>query len=74
MQLRRKKNQLNALDQANAAIVGIGALNYGLVGTLNFDLVRALLGPNSKATRAAYTLVGASAVYLFTRAAQAATR
>jgi len=42
----------------------IGALNWGLVGLLNFDLVAAIFGKKSTASRLVYTLVGAAGVYL----------
>ena len=47
----------------------IGALNWGLVGFFNWDLVRALLGNDagtsaSAASRAIYALVGLSGVGL----------
>jgi uncharacterized membrane protein YuzA (DUF378 family) len=42
----------------------VGGLNWGLVGLLNFDLVAALMGPQSVLSRLVYTLVGVSAAYL----------
>ena len=38
----------------------IGAINWGLVGLLHFDLVAALLGETSLFTRIVYILVGVS--------------
>ncbi len=35
----------------------IGAINWGLVGLFNFDLVATLFGPMSIATRVIYTIV-----------------
>lgn len=43
----------------------IGALNWGLVGLLNFDLVATLLGSWPGLVKLVYILVGASAVYVF---------
>ena len=43
-------------------LVTIGAINWGLVGLFQFDLVAQLLGPMSGASRAAYTLVGLAGV------------
>jgi len=40
------------------ALVTIGALNWGLVGIFQVDLVAALLGPMSTASRAVYGLIG----------------
>ncbi len=45
-------------------LVVIGALNWGLVGILNFDLVAAVFGKKSIISRLVYTLVGLSGVYL----------
>lgn len=41
----------------------IGALNWGLVGLLNFNLVNAVLGSWPTLERLVYILVGISAVY-----------
>ncbi len=40
----------------------VGALNWGLVGLFNVDLVAWLLGPMSTATRVVYVLVGLAGV------------
>ncbi|MDQ5816195.1 MAG: DUF378 domain-containing protein [Actinomycetota bacterium] len=63
---RKKKvvEPTTSLDAAAASLVTIGALNWGLVGLFNFDLVATLLGRGSKLSRLVYTAVGASAVYL----------
>ncbi|MGI5990956.1 MAG: DUF378 domain-containing protein [Methanosarcina sp.] len=42
----------------------IGAINWGLVGLLNFDLVAAIFGKKSFISRLVYTLVGLAGVYL----------
>jgi uncharacterized membrane protein YuzA (DUF378 family) len=42
----------------------IGALNWGLVGLLDFDLVAAIFGKKSIASRLVYILVGLAGVYL----------
>lgn len=44
------------------ALVLIGALNWGLVGLFNFNLVAALLGDGSALSRIVYSLVGLSAL------------
>lgn len=44
-------------------LIGIGGLNWGLVGLANFDLVAAIFGDMSIMSRIIYLLVGASAVY-----------
>lgn len=42
----------------------IGAVNWGLVGLFNFNLVEALLGSMPMVVKLVYILVGASAVYI----------
>ena len=66
-------DEFNGLDQAAGAVIGLGALNWGLVGVANFDAVRALFG-KSAASRAVYALMGASAAYALLRGAQMAKR
>jgi uncharacterized membrane protein YuzA (DUF378 family) len=41
----------------------VGGLNWGLVGTMGFDLVRAIFGDMTLLSRIVYTLVGIAAVY-----------
>jgi hypothetical protein len=41
----------------------VGGLNWGLVGTANFDLVAAIFGAGSMLSKVVYTLVGLAAVY-----------
>ncbi|MBI4009344.1 DUF378 domain-containing protein [Candidatus Roizmanbacteria bacterium] len=48
------------------SLVVIGALNWGLVGLLNFNLVNALLGSWPTVEKLLYIIVGASAIYDFT--------
>ena len=66
-------NEMNGLDEMAGAIVGLGALNWGLVGLANFDAVRAMFGKGA-AARAAYGLIGASAAYAVVRGTQLAKR
>jgi len=42
----------------------VGALNWGLVGLFNTDVVALVLGAGSGLTRLVYVLVGLSAVYI----------
>ncbi len=46
------------------AIAIIGALNWGLIGVANFNLVEYLLGPGSIASRVVYSIVGLSGLAL----------
>lgn len=43
-------------------LVIVGALNWGLVGIFDFDLVKYIFGDMSTLTRIVYTLVGLSGV------------
>ncbi|MDO8618455.1 MAG: DUF378 domain-containing protein [Candidatus Daviesbacteria bacterium] len=43
----------------------VGALNWGLVGLLNLNLVSTILGAGSSLEKLVYILVGVSAVYVF---------
>ena len=45
-------------------LVVVGALNWGLVGALDFNLVNMLLGAWPMVEKLVYILVGLSAVYL----------
>jgi uncharacterized membrane protein YuzA (DUF378 family) len=45
-------------------LVIIGAVNWGLVGLFQFDLVAALFGPASALSRLVYALVGVAGVAL----------
>lgn len=44
----------------------IGALNWGIIGIFDYNVVSALLGDGSAFTRIVYTLVGLSGLYLIT--------
>ncbi len=54
---------LKSIDIIAYALLLIGALNWGLVGFLGFDLVAALFGQMSVLSRAVYALVGIAAIY-----------
>lgn len=45
-------------------LVIIGAINWGLVGFFNFDLVALIFGEMTLFARIVYGLVGISAIYL----------
>lgn len=46
-------------------LVIVGALNWGLIGVLNFNLVNMILGSVPMIERVVYILVGLSAVAMF---------
>lgn len=45
-------------------LVLVGAINWGLVGLMGYNLVESLLGVGSQLTQIVYILVGVSAVYV----------
>ena len=56
---------MNTLKWITYTIVLIGALNWGLVGAFNFDLVSFLFGDMSTLSRIVYTIVGLCAIGYF---------
>lgn len=46
-------------------LVLVGALNWGLVGAFNFNLVDTIFGVMSITSKIVYSLVGISAIYGF---------
>lgn len=57
--------KFDMFDWLAIILVIIGALNWGLIGLLNFDLVAAILGGQmSIASKIVYSLVGLSGAYL----------
>jgi uncharacterized protein len=57
-----KGDVMKALDVFAAVIVIVGALNWGLVGTMKFDLVATLFGATIL-TSIVYSLVGLCGIY-----------
>lgn len=53
------------LHKAAVLLVWVGALNWGLVGALDFNLVNKLLGAWPTVEKVAYILVGVSALLMF---------
>ncbi|MHC4324499.1 MAG: DUF378 domain-containing protein [Planctomycetota bacterium] len=58
-----KVSTFKSIDIIAYALLIIGALNWGLVGILGFDLVAALFGQMSILSRMVYALVGIAALY-----------
>ncbi|MCM0648562.1 DUF378 domain-containing protein [Clostridium swellfunianum] len=55
--------KLSIIDKISFILVIIGALNWGLVGLFNFDLVQALFGGSLQVlTRILYILVGVAGI------------
>ena len=53
----------NAIDWIALVLVIVGAVNWGLVGVANMDLVALLLGAGSMLSKVVYVLVGLSGLY-----------
>ncbi len=53
---------MKTLNAIALVLVIVGALNWGLVGLFNFDLVATIFGDMSTLSRVVYSLVGVSAI------------
>ena len=56
--------QKNAIYWIALILLVIGGINWGLIGIFKWDLVAAIFGDLSMASRVVYTLVGVSAIYI----------
>ena len=56
-------NQLKTVDYIALCLVIIGAINWGLIGFLGFDLVRVISGDMTWISRVIYALVGIAGLY-----------
>lgn len=54
---------MKTLDTIALILVIIGAINWGLIGIFNFNLVETIFGGFSALSRIIYTLVGISGLY-----------
>lgn len=54
----------NALDWVAIVLVIVGALNWGLVGLFDYNLVDSIFGDESALSALVYILVGLAGVYL----------
>ena len=57
---------LKALDATALILVIIGAINWGLIGFFQFDLVASIFGDMSLFSRVVYGLVGLCGLYSLT--------
>jgi uncharacterized membrane protein YuzA (DUF378 family) len=53
-----------SLEKIAMFFVIIGALNWGLVGALNLNLVEKVSGGNASVTKLVYIIVGIAALYV----------
>ena len=57
-------NSTNALDRTALVLVIVGAINWGLIGFAQFDLVATLFGGSTVIlSRVVYALVGIAGLY-----------
>lgn len=54
---------MKVIDKIALALVIIGAINWGLIGLFNFNLVDTLFGAMSIISRLVYILVGISGLW-----------
>lgn len=54
---------MKILDKVALTLIIIGAINWGLIGLFNFDLVATLFGEMSLLSRIVYSLVGFSGLW-----------
>jgi hypothetical protein len=54
---------LKTVDYIALCLVIIGAINWGLIGFLGFDLVRVIFGDMTFVSRVIYALVGIAGLY-----------
>ena len=57
---------MKALDATALILVIIGAINWGLIGFFQFDLVASIFGDMSLFSRVVYGLVGLCGLYSLT--------
>ena len=55
---------MNGLDWLAGILVIVGALNWGLVGLFNYNLVDGIFGVESVLARIVYTLVGVAGIWM----------
>ncbi|MBI4214358.1 DUF378 domain-containing protein [archaeon] len=60
--------KMSTLGWVAWVLVVIGALNWGLVGLFDYNLVDAIFGEMSGVSRVVYVLVGLSALYMLAMA------
>jgi uncharacterized protein len=59
-----KQVQLTTYDGLANIVLLFGAINWGLVGLFNFNIIEFLLGSGSILSRLVYCLIGMSALYV----------
>ena len=68
------RSTLSVLDWIAMVLMIVGAINWGLVGAFQFDLVAAIFGNMTVASRIVYVLVGLAGLYGLTMPMRLAPR
>src|SRR5262245_37354498 len=64
------QHRLSGITWVAIVLTVIGALNWGLVGLFNFDLVATIFGHLSAISRVLYVIIGLAGLYLIVDAAR----
>ncbi|MBH1940879.1 DUF378 domain-containing protein [Mobilitalea sibirica] len=54
---------MKTLDYIALILVAVGAINWGLIGFFEFDLVRAIFGDMTWISRIIYAVIGIAGLY-----------
>ena len=54
---------MKIIDKIALILIIIGAINWGLIGLFDYNLVDAIFGPMSLISRIIYTLVGVAGIW-----------
>lgn len=54
---------MKVIDKIALALIIIGAINWGLIGIFNFNLVATIFGDMTVISRIIYSLVGVSGIW-----------
>lgn len=60
---RKGGNMMKVIDKIALVLIIIGAINWGLIGLLNFNLVEMIFGQMTIISRIIYALVGISGIW-----------
>lgn len=60
---KRRENEMKIIDKIALVLIVIGAINWGLIGIFNFNLVAAIFGDMTVIARIIYGLVGISGLW-----------
>jgi uncharacterized protein len=64
METVTRSRPLTSLDWVSLVLVAIGAINWGLVGLFQYDLIAAIFGQATAISRIIYVLVAVAGVYM----------